>query len=317
VRGPVPWKAENPLSLQPTIQTSKVNTTRSKYQVHAEVLATGIVSAELDDEKAGHPLARRLNRIERVAATYLGRVERRLNNGLQMAFETADAALLGACEMQHRCAVLPQVSGNRLVLRIGIHYGEIRQRLKDGGDNLRELASQLAVLDDGIVASGIVVDALNPELRKLTSPLSDLPAEIVAHKVDWRCEIPSAAYGSESVWPTTKDPHPIGPHLVLHYDRKTLELTQNNPAVTVGREILNDLVVVGTNISRHHCRIERRVDCIVLTDSSTNGTCVAPEEGAELFLKKDSVVLRGRGMLFFGRPCNGERRGGVKYEAYG
>lgn len=70
-----------------------------------------------------------------------------------MTFDTADAALLGACEMQHRCAVLPQVAKQRLALRIGIHQGLIRQRSRDGDDNTREVAVRLAVSDDGIVAS--------------------------------------------------------------------------------------------------------------------------------------------------------------------
>lgn len=293
-----------------------MNTSRNTYQVHAEVLSSGVVAADFDDALAGHPLERRLNRIERVAATYLGRIERRLGNCLQMVFETADAALLGACEMQHRCAVLPQVAGNRLALRIGIHQGAARQRSKDHADNAREIASRLAIADDVIVASDIVVAALSPELRKLAHHLSEPPAGIAACQVDWRSEIPTAAYGGDSLWPASKAPHPVGPYLLLHYEQKTLELTQDKPLATIGREPLSHLVVHGDNVSRNHCRIERRADCIVLTDSSTNGTCVAPEGGAEFLVRKDSVVLKGKGMLFFGRPCNGERRGGVRYEGH-
>lgn len=293
-----------------------MNTPRSKYQVHAELRATGVVSPDFDEALAGHPLERRLNRIERVAATYLGQIDKRLSNGLQMAFETADAALLGACEMQHRCSVLPQVAGKRLALRIGIHQGLLRQRSVDGADNAREIASQLAVADDAILVSDIVIAALSPELRQITRPFDPLPAGIAAQQVDWRSEIPSASYGGESVWPPSKAPHPVGPYLRLHYEQKTLELTQAMPLATIGREPLSHLVLEGDNVSRNHCRIERRADCIVLTDLSTNGTCVVPDEGAEILVKKGSVVLKGKGMLFFGRPCNGERRGGVRFEGY-
>lgn len=293
-----------------------MNKTRSKYQVHAELLVSGSASAEFDDAKAGRPMERRLNRIERVVVAYRGQIDKRLENGLLITFETADAALLGTCEMQQRCAVLPQVSGNRLALRIGIHHGVVQQRAKDGADNARAIAAQLAVIDDGIVASGVVVAALNPELRKLTSLLNEFPAAIAAHKIDWRREIPSTAYGGESLWPAVRGSRPVGSHLVLHLGLKTLELTQQNPVVTIGREIQNDLVLVDEFVSRNHCRIERQPDCIVLTDSSTNGTCVTPDEGVELLVKSGTVVLRGKGLLFFGRLCNGERRGGVRYEAY-
>lgn len=292
-----------------------MSATRSKYQVHAELLTTGVLSADFDDALAGHPMARRLNRIERVAATYLGRVDKRLGNGLQILFDTADAALLGACEMQHRCDVLPQVSGHRLALRIGIHHGVVRQRSKDGPVNTWEIAAQLVVADDGIVVSEVVVAALSPELRKLALPLGDIPAGSLAYKVDWRGEIPSASYGGESVWPASKPPRPIGPYLVLNYDLIELELSNDNSVLTIGRDPLNDLVVTGERISRNHCRVEKKPDRIALTDTSTNGTCVVPEGGVEFMVKKNSVVLKGKGMLFFGRPCHGERRGGVRYEA--
>jgi hypothetical protein len=58
------------------------------------------------------------------------------------------------------------------------------------------------------------------------------------------------------------------------------------------------------------------VDGIVLTDASVNGTSVLPDEGSEKLIKDDSTVLKGKGLLFFGRPFNGERRGGIRYEAY-
>lgn len=293
-----------------------MNTTRNTYQVHAELRETGSAPAEFDDDKAGHPLERRLNRIERVAAAFRGSVEKRQGKFLQIVFDTADAAVLAACEMQHRCAVLPQVSANKLALRIGIHQGMTRQRSKDGADNALEIASLLAMLDDGVVASDSVTTALSHELRKLAQSLNDLPTKMAAYTIDWRCEIPSAAYGGESLWPASIAHPPSGPHLLLHHGLKTLELTADEPAASIGRDAQNDLVLVDNHVSRVHCRIERRADGIVLTDVSTNGTCITPDQGEELMVKRKSIVLQGKGMLFFGRRFDGERRGGVRYEAH-
>ncbi len=261
-------------------------------------------------------MERRLNRMERVVAAYRGKIDERLSNGLQVAFETADAALLGACEMQHRCAVLPQVSGNRLALRIGIHQGMVRQRSKDNADDTLQIATQLAVADDGIVASGVVVTALNPNLRKLTHPMDGLPAAIAAHKVNWRTEIPSSGFGGESLWPASKPPNASGPYLLLHYGLKSVDLTEDDPVATIGRDPLSDLVLLDDHVSRNHCRIERRDDGVVLIDSSTNGTSVTPDNGPEFLVRNGSAMLKGKGLLFIGRPCNGERRGGIRYEAY-
>ncbi len=300
-----------------------MNNARSTYQVHAELVRTGQENEDFDDAMAGHPLERRLNRIERVAAAYRGRVDLRFNNVVLMTFDTADAAILGACEMQHRCAVLPQVSRQRLSLRIGIHQGVVRQRSRDDADNAKDIASQLAIVDDAILASDQVIDTLNPDLRKLARPLDEpLATTVIAavaltiHGIDWRREIPSAAYGGESFWPSNMGDHPAGPYLLLHYGLKTLELTEVNPALTVGRDPLCDLVMTGIHVSRNHCRIERQADRIVLTDSSTNGTSIVTDAGVELLVKDGSAALRGKGLLFFGRPFNGERRGGVRFESY-
>ena len=286
------------------------------YQVHAEIMRTGESSADFDEAKAGHPLERRLNRIERVAAAYRGRVDLRFASGVLMTFDSADAALLGACEMQNRCALLPQVSKQKLSLRVGIHQSVLRQRAKDPLDNAQEIATRLATIDDGIVLSNAVMTALNPDLRRITRPLAHEVADLAIHEVDWRSEIPSAAYGGESFWPTSVGNLPVSPYLLLHHGLKSLELTHESPIVTVGRDPQNDLVFVDIHISRNHCRIERKGDGIVLTDSSTNGTTVAPDLGEVVVVKNTSFVLKGKGLLFFGRPFKGERRGGVRFEAY-
>ncbi len=292
-----------------------MNKGRSRFVVHAELQGTGKMPADFDDIKAGRPMERRLNRMERVVAAYRGHIDARTDNGLRIVFDTADAALLGACEMQHRCAVLPQFSANRLALRIGIDHEVAKQRSKDGADTAPQIASQLAVLDDGIIASEVVVDALNADLRQFVQPTDEPQAGVAAYLVDWRGEIPAGAYGGEALWPTSKRPRAIGAYLLLHLGLKTLELTRENPTATIGREPLNDLVIVDDHVSRNHCRIERRIDGFVLVDSSTNGTCVTPDNGEETLVKNDALVLRGKGLLFFGRLCNGERRGGVRYEA--
>ena len=291
-----------------------MNNARSKYQVHAELMRSGSESEDFDDAKAGHPQERRLNRIERVSAAYRGRIDLRFNNVVLMTFDTADAAVLSACEMQNRCAVLPQVSRQRLTLRIGIHQVSVRQRSKDDSDKSSEIASRLAFVDDGIIISQPVLEAINPDLRKITRPLNDSPVGSAAHLVDWRSEIPSAAYGGESFWPSHMDNNPIGPYLLLHYGLKTLELSEDNRLITVGRDPVSDLVLNDVHVSRNHCRIERLPDRILLTDLSTNGTSITTDDGVDLLIKQSSFALRGKGLLFFGRPYKGERRGGVRYE---
>ena len=288
-----------------------MKTPRSTYLVHAEIDRTGAASTQFDDAHAGYPLARRLNRIERVAAAYRGRIDQAFGDSRLMSFESADAALLGACEMQQRCSGLPHASGHGFALRIGIHRGALRQRAHDEADDAQEIASRLAVIDDAIVASDAVVAELNDDLRQLASALANPPVA-PAYLLDWRCEIPPSAYGREARWPINASA--VTPYVVLQQGLKTLEVTQDNPLITVGRAPSNDLVMSDIFVSRKHCRIERQEDCIVLTDWSTNGTCLMSDQGEQRLIKNGSIPLKGQGLLFFGRLCNGERRGGVRFE---
>jgi adenylate cyclase len=293
-----------------------MNDVRRKFLVHAELTVIGSTSSEFDDAKAGRPVARRLNRMERVVIAFRGQIDQRLANGLNISFETADAALLSACEMQHRCAELPQVSKRRLALRIGIHRGLVRQRAKDSADDALDFASQLAVVEDGIVVSDLVVAEINTQINNIVSRLDNSPDGIKAFTVDWQSEITSSAFGGESAWPASNGVRPAGPYLRLHHGLKTLELTRENPVVTIGRDPKCDLVFVNSHVSRNHCQIKRRADGIILIDASVNGTCIKPDDGTETLVKNDSAVLMGKGLLIFGRPFSGERRGSVRYEAY-
>ena len=293
-----------------------MNTTSKKYQLHAELVETGFGNQAPDAAALAQRMERSLNRMERIASVYLGHVQARLSNGLQAAFETAEAAVLCACEMQHRCGALPQVTGNRVFLNIGIHEGiELRRAKEDAGSAI-EIAALLAEVSDGIVASGVVIAALKPEVRALAQPYKGLYPEIAAHAIDWRREIPSAAYGGASVSSGGMEALTAGAYLVLRHNLKILELTCDKLVLTIGRDPRNDLVLAGTHISRNHCRIEWKADHVVLTDMSSNGTFVTPEGGKERRIVKGSVILRGKGIVFFGRESRGERRGGARYEAF-
>jgi len=290
------------------------NNSRIRYLVHAELAVTTASSMDYDDAKAGRPIERRLNRIERVVTAYRGQIEKRNDSSLQMVFDTADAAVLAASEMQHRCALLPQLSGHRIALCIGIHRGLLRQRAKDKAEDSRAIAKSLARSNDCTVISAQVFEDINNELKNLAHRLTSACAGVETYTVDWQGEIPSAAYGGESFWPANQDSLPIGAYLLLHHGLKTLELSQDTPTLSIGRDPSSDLVLTDDHVSRHHCRIESRANGIVLVDSSTNGTSIKPDDGAETLIKNGSIPLKGKGLLFFGRPYKNERRGAVRYE---
>ena len=294
-----------------------MKTLRIEYHLHLVIEKAGDLATDFDDARAGHPVERRLKRLERVVENFRGKLKARSRRGIRAVFATAEDAVLGACEMQHRCASLPQAPRHRLVVRIGIHPGYVCQRSDDIADNAPEIAALLATLDDGILISQAMADDLKSDLRKLTRRLDEQTLAVAVVQVDWRSEIPSAGFSGESFWPSAVGTTQlIAPYLLLHHGRKVLQASEAHPLLTIGRDAACSLVLPDNHVSRMHCRIERRADGIVLTDSSTNGTCITADIGEDRVVKNASVLLRGTGLLFLGRPYKGERRGGVRFEVY-
>ena len=63
----------------------------------------------------------------------------------------------------------------------------------------------------------------------------------------------------------------------------------------------NDVVVKGNLISRLHARIEISRNKFVLIDQSTNGTFVQAADGEESFVRRDSLQIKGEGLIGLGK----------------
>jgi adenylate cyclase len=93
-----------------------------------------------------------------------------------------------------------------------------------------------------------------------------------------------------------------GMRLRLQFDDRELLVDQRHSSITIGRAENNDVVVKGHLISRLHARIEiSRNKFIILVDQSTNGSFVQTADGDELFVLRDSLQLKGQGMIGLGR----------------
>jgi predicted component of type VI protein secretion system len=86
----------------------------------------------------------------------------------------------------------------------------------------------------------------------------------------------------------------------LRHGTREIELDEARPSCALGRDQQNDMVIADKMASRMHARIERRRDKFVLVDQSTNGTYVTIEGEPELQLRREELILRGRGQISFG-----------------
>jgi adenylate cyclase len=121
--------------------------------------------------------------------------------------------------------------------------------------------------------------------------------EVTLYEVLWATEdvtsmIPSIPMGSSSERSV---------RLKLRVGDQETYLKEGQPPVTIGRAEDNGLVVKGNLISRLHARIEMSRKKFLLVDQSTNGTFVRLEGNEEAFVRRDSVQLKGQGMIGLGK----------------
>jgi hypothetical protein len=94
--------------------------------------------------------------------------------------------------------------------------------------------------------------------------------------------------------------------LALTYRALTLKLGAEQQSVSLGRDPGNGLVVPDKMASRVHCKIEYRRGNFFLVDQSTNGTYVTVGSDAEILLKREQIMLRGRGVICLGHTASSQ-----------
>lgn len=100
----------------------------------------------------------------------------------------------------------------------------------------------------------------------------------------------------------------------MRYGGAVLLAGDQRPSLALGRDAGCDLVIGDRRASRSHGRIERRGDKFVLSDRSTNGTYVAFAGEAAFLLRREELVLRGRGRVSFAAPADGGNADAVEFE---
>ncbi len=291
---------------------------RNLCLLFADVSGSTRLYEKLGDAEAMRAVERCLHRMERATVSFKGRVVKHIGDAIMAVFESADAAMHAACEMQQRVDDLPGVSGVKLTIRVGFHFGPALEENNDVfGDTVNTAARISEMAKPGqILASAACIDTLPVYMRASARDL-DLQTlkgkgedvriyEIIWRKVDeLTMTAPRAANPAATAAPA---------RLRLNHLETELLLDNSTPVATLGREVHNDLVINDLRASRNHGRIERRRDKFVLIDQSTNGTYVTPQGENEFLLKHEEFILKGCGLIAFGRSYVPDVSEIVRYE---
>lgn len=277
-------------------------TPRNLCVLFADVSGSTRLYEKLGDTEALRAIGRCLERMERAVLSYKGRVIKTIGDEIMAVFDTAEAGMLAASDMQQRIDDLPLVSDTKMAIRVGFHYGPAIDENNDIFGDTVNVAARMAGLAKAsqIITTETCVDLLPELLRQSTRVIDALAVkgkenDIRVHEVLWQENV-ELTMKSGSIAPAASS----AARVRLRHGASEIVLSAERPAVSLGRDETCGIVIRDPSASRSHGKIERRRDKFVLVDISTNGTYVSFQGEPEFTLKREETILRGRGRIVFG-----------------
>lgn len=285
-------------------------TQRKLIVMFADVAGSTALFEKLGDKEAMHAVERCLKRMKRSIDGYKGRTVQVVGDELLGAFDTADDACQAAIDMQQRIADLPPVSGLKLTIRIGLHWGIVSDDGKKLTGSAISTAARIAGIArrDQILCSSVLLKAL-PELSFIaTDPVPELgtvPEDgeaLTLFQINWPNHQGAASNSPLSTFGPS-GPVPVE-RLCVRHRGKAFLLDEKTPVLTIGRDLGCKLIIDDRKASRQHARIEKRGDAYYLVDTSTNGCFVTLAGRQEVMVRRHEIQLESRGQICFGNSCN-------------
>ena len=272
----------------------------------ADVVGSTQLYDKFGDTKASETVAYCLDVMKDATHQFDGTVIKTIGDEVMSTFPTADDAMAAAAQMQARLSADPGDDDDHIPvsIRIGCHWGPVVQEQNDifgaAVHTANRMTSQAKAKQ--VVMSGVTVEQMTEEWAAQTRQIDIATVrgrldEVALFELLWQPEEATSMVPTLELTSKKKN----GTRLVLSFRDTTVEVTDQNTHINMGRGDENDLVVKGNLISRVHARIEKRRGKFMLIDQSTNGTFLQTVNGEETFVRRDSTQLVGEGIIGLGR----------------
>ena len=253
----------------------------------------------------------------RVTEQHNGTVIKTIGDEIMCTFPDANAAVEAAVDMNrdleniHLEDVPKAVPPN---IYVGIQYGPVIKEDNDVfGDAVNVAARMVALAKQRqIVITEETLAVLRPEFKNSArcidkTVIKGKSGEIEIYEIVWEHQDATVMVDD------SMDALTIETYMKLEFQGKEIEVDQNRPSITLGRQSHNDVVVNDNRVSRSHSRIEYRRGKFILIDQSTNGTFALIQGKKKVNLKRDEATLIGSGIIGLGREVESESPVAIKY----
>ncbi|MFC1891958.1 adenylate/guanylate cyclase domain-containing protein [Thermodesulfobacteriota bacterium] len=271
----------------------------------ADVAKSTHLYETLGDTVAKNLLGSCIDIMTKVTIQHNGTLIKTIGDEIMCTFPDANAAVEAAMDMNKDLENMSLEGIPRAIppnIYVGIQYGPV---IKEDND----------VFGDAVnVAARMVAQAKQRQIITTEDTVAMLRPE---HKSSARCIDSTVIKGKsgkmdiyEIVWEhqdatvmvdDSMEALTIESLMKLEFQGSVVEIDQNRPSITLGRQGHNDIVVNDNRVSRTHSRIEYRRGKFILVDQSTNGTYALIQGKKRINLKRDEATLLGSGIIGLGR----------------
>lgn len=273
----------------------------------ADVVGSTRLYELMGDLRAREMVAICIDVMRSATEQHQGSVIKTMGDEVMSTFPSADLALNAAAQMQQQISAHAQlkVDNQAVAIRVGCHFGPVVLENRDVFGATVHTANRMTSQAKAgqIITTAATVELLSPEWRAAARQIDvaimkGQGSEVTLYEVLWQTEdvtsmVPAIAMANNRGARAMR--------LRLRFQDREIVMDEGRPNIAIGRAEDNDVVVKGNLISRLHARIEISRNKFVLIDQSTNGTFVQTAEGEESFVRRDSLQIKGTGMIGLGR----------------
>jgi adenylate cyclase len=274
----------------------------------ADVVGSTRLFDSLGDEAARDLVATCVGLMRQATVQHGGKVVKTMGDEIMATFEDCDSALDAAVQMQTEICAHPRlvVDGQQVAIRIGAHFGPVMVEPRDVFGATVHTANRMTSQAKAgqIIITDAIYNRLASEWRGVARQLDvSVPrgqhGEVGIYEVLWQREDVTSMLPAVA---TITEQHMPFRIRIRHRDREYILDDRLRTSLKIGRGEDNDLVVRGNLVSRLHARIEAGKNRFLLVDESTNGSFIRTSRGEDSYLRRDSVSLKGSGLIGLGQP---------------
>ena len=281
----------------------------------ADVTGSTKLYEALGDEAAERIIGKVLAIMGKITEGYQGYVIKTIGDEIMCRFTTANDCVRAAIECQEEISSGIQGEEIEVSIKVGLHFGPAIL-MEDGdvfGDAVN-VSARMAGIAKGaqIITTQDTVNLLDADLQDMSRQFDKTNVkgkedEIVVHQVVWeagddvtRIEMPTGV-AEETV-----------SYLSLDFqDTNTRIASDDHRTFVIGRGVQSDLLCKARLASRAHATLEFRRGKFLLTDQSSNGTFVKTDDGENIFLRRQELMLWGSGSISLGEEMSKEEPANV------